>query len=91
MPVPKVSVLERVDCTCTVQGSFQEILDHYMFRGNYPPTSPLIYKPTLTLTLYFSLRAKCWLRGRVGEQFPRNGTCIMIRNSLFQVYVGFML
>ena len=40
-------------------------------------------KSTLTLTLYFSLRSKRWLRGRVCEQFPRNGTGIMIRNSFF--------
>ena len=28
--------------------------------------------PQPTLTRYFSLEAKCWLRGVLGEQFPRN-------------------
>ena len=30
---------------------------------------PLPYANIIT---YFSLRAKCWLRGGVGGQFPRN-------------------
>ena len=38
---------------------------HYTFLGNCPPTPPLSQH-------YFSLRAKCWLRGGVGGQFPRN-------------------
>ena len=33
------------------------------------PTYP---SPKLTLTLNFSLKEKCWLRGGVGGQFPRN-------------------
>ena len=45
------------------------VKDHWMFLGKLPTyPSP---KPTLTLS-YFSLRAKCWLRGGVGGQFPRN-------------------
>ena len=28
--------------------------------------------PLANINTYFSLRAKCWLRGGVGEQFPRN-------------------
>ena len=35
-----------------------------MFLGNCPPTPPLSQHYT-----YFSLRAKCWLRGGVGGQF----------------------
>ena len=41
-----------------------------------PPPSP---KPTLTLTS-FILRAKCWLRGGVGGQFPRNVICVPYEN-----------
>ena len=42
-------------------------MDHYTFLGNCPPTPPRNQHET-----YFSLRAKCWLRGGVGGQFPRN-------------------
>ena len=43
-------------------------LDHYTFLGNCSPTPPL----SQHLHLHFSLRAKYWLRGGVGGQFPRN-------------------
>ena len=39
--------------------------DNYVFLGNCPPTPPLSQH-------YFSLRPKCWFRGRVGWQFPRS-------------------
>ena len=42
------------------------LVDCYMFLGNCPPTPPL------SQHLYFSLKAKCWIRGEVGGQFPRN-------------------
>ena len=29
------------------------------------------------INTYFLLRAKCWLRGGVGGQFPRNVTCFV--------------
>ena len=28
--------------------------------------------PEANINTYFSLRTKCWLRGGVGEHFPRN-------------------
>ena len=40
--------------------------DQLRFLGNCPPTLP--YAIIIT---YFSLRAKCWLRGGVGGQFPK--------------------
>ena len=45
--------------------------DHYTFLGNCPPTPPL--------SQHFPLCEKCWLRGGVGGQFPRN--VIMIRKN----------
>ena len=39
-----------------------------MFLANCPPTPPL----SIDIDTYFSLRAKCWLRGGVGGLFPRN-------------------
>ena len=46
---------------------------------NGPPTPPLSRHETVHLPLpwvvfntYFSLKAKCWLRGGVGGQFPRH-------------------
>ena len=41
----------------------------HTFLGNCP------HRPTLqkaSIITYFSLRAKSWLRGGVGRQFPRN-------------------
>ena len=42
--------------------------------------------PYANIYTYFSLRAKCWLRGGVGGQFPRN--FIMIQNNSVSRYVS---
>ena len=39
--------------------------EHYTFLGT-------AYLPLPNINTYFPLRAKCWLRGGVGGQFPRN-------------------
>ena len=43
-------------------------LGQIRFLVNCPPTPPL----SQCCLLYFSLRAKCWLRGGVGGQFLKN-------------------
>ena len=50
--------------------------------GGYPPT-PL---PYANISAYFLLRAKWWLRGRVGVQFPRN-----LNWSIFVPNIQFIL
>ena len=40
--------------------------------GNCPPTPPLSQHLTLSENTYFALEIKCWLRGGVSGQFPRN-------------------
>ena len=45
------------------------IFDHYIY------VSGKLYLPLPLAkinTVYFSLKAKCWLRGGLGDQFPRN-------------------
>ena len=49
-----------------------ESLNHYTFLENCPPTPPLSQHSTLSENTYFALEVKCWLRGGVSGQFPRN-------------------
>ena len=49
-----------------------ESLNHYTFLENCPPTPPLSQHLTLSKNTYFALKVKCWLRGGVSGQFPRN-------------------
>ena len=42
-------------------------IKNYIFLGDYPPTPP-----KANININFSLRVKCWVRGGVGGQFPRN-------------------
>ena len=45
----------------------QKNVGQLMFLRNWPPTPPLA-----NINTYFSPGEKCWLRGGVGGQFPRN-------------------
>ena len=42
----------------------------------YPPPPPPTQANIIT---FFSLGPKCWLRGGVGRQFPRNPNCVFCR------------
>ena len=54
------------------------ITDKLKFLGNYSPATPT----------YFSLGAKCWLRGGVGGQFPRSLNCS--NSSIPLMVLGFV-
>ena len=52
-----------------------DFTDHFTFMENCLPTPPLsqhLYLPgAIGFCTYLSLKAKCWLGGGVGGQFPR--------------------
>ena len=50
----------------------EESLNHFTFLENCPLTPPLSQHSTLSDNTYFALKVKCWLRGGVSAQFPRN-------------------
>ena len=68
-----LAILAKCQALGATPGVLSKLIlqDDHTFLGNCPATPPLLKKKANIIT-YFSLRAKCWLGGGVGGQFPRN-------------------
>ena len=68
-----LAILAKCQALGATPGVLSKLIlqDDHTFLGNCPATPSLLKKKANIIT-YFSLRAKCWLGGGVGGQFPRN-------------------
>ena len=74
-------------CWTTAQGEISKKYQRQK-KGSFYDSGETDYLtlPYANIYTYFSLRAKCWLRGGVGGQFPRN--FIMIQNNSVSTYLS---